>query len=262
MTFVEPALARAPVDESGTCRASLRVEPFRAVPARLRAGHRVALGRDHRPAARHRARTASSTPGKARARCRPTGSCSRECSPSCSASRAGDAVTGRGARRRAAGAARRGGAAGRRVLGSTPTWTIGALHRLMREGGTLSGAFLAVDSARERRALPPAQEHAGRRRRGAAARRRSRASATTLAQSVTILTHRSRRSSPASSRSAWSTTRRGSRSSERGRELATLRVLGFTRAEIALILLGELAVLTLVALPLGMALGYGLAAAT
>ena len=39
--------------------------------------------------------------------------------------------------------------------------------------------------------------------------------------------------------------------SERGRELASLRVLGFTRGEIAYILLGELAVLTLAALPLG-----------
>ena len=42
--------------------------------------------------------------------------------------------------------------------------------------------------------------------------------------------------------------------SERSRELASLRVLGFTRAEISLILLGELALLTLVALPVGCAL--------
>jgi len=47
--------------------------------------------------------------------------------------------------------------------------------------------------------------------------------------------------------------------SERGRELATLRVLGFTRAEISYILLGEVALLTLVALPLGCAAGFGLA---
>jgi putative ABC transport system permease protein len=46
--------------------------------------------------------------------------------------------------------------------------------------------------------------------------------------------------------------------SERARELASLRVLGFTRAEISLILLGELAVLTLCALPVGGVLGYGL----
>ncbi len=47
--------------------------------------------------------------------------------------------------------------------------------------------------------------------------------------------------------------------SERSRELASLRVLGFTRGEAAYILLGELALLTLVALPLGCLLGYGLA---
>ncbi len=42
---------------------------------------------------------------------------------------------------------------------------------------------------------------------------------------------------------------------ERSRELATLRVIGFTRHEISAILLGELAIVTLLALPLGMGLG-------
>src|SRR5262249_54084125 len=46
--------------------------------------------------------------------------------------------------------------------------------------------------------------------------------------------------------------------SERGRELASLRVLGLTRGEISFILLGELAVLTLAALPLGLAMGAAL----
>jgi putative ABC transport system permease protein len=46
--------------------------------------------------------------------------------------------------------------------------------------------------------------------------------------------------------------------SERSRELASLRVLGFTRGEIAYILLGELALLTLAALPLGFLVGMGL----
>ena len=49
--------------------------------------------------------------------------------------------------------------------------------------------------------------------------------------------------------------------SERSRELASLRVLGFTRAEISLILLGELALLTLAALPIGALFGYSLSAA-
>lgn len=43
--------------------------------------------------------------------------------------------------------------------------------------------------------------------------------------------------------------------SERSRELATLRVIGFTRQEISSILLGELAIVTLLAIPVGLGLG-------
>lgn len=46
--------------------------------------------------------------------------------------------------------------------------------------------------------------------------------------------------------------------SERTWELASLRVLGFTRAEVSGLLLGEMAIGIVIALPLGMALGYGL----
>jgi putative ABC transport system permease protein len=46
--------------------------------------------------------------------------------------------------------------------------------------------------------------------------------------------------------------------SERERELASLRVLGFTRAEISLILLGELAAVTVAALPVGALIGLAL----
>jgi putative ABC transport system permease protein len=45
---------------------------------------------------------------------------------------------------------------------------------------------------------------------------------------------------------------------ERGWELASLRVLGFTRAEVSGLLLGEMAICIAIALPLGMAAGYGL----
>ncbi|MEX2570034.1 MAG: ABC transporter permease [Gemmatimonadota bacterium] len=47
--------------------------------------------------------------------------------------------------------------------------------------------------------------------------------------------------------------------SERGRELASLRVLGFTRHEIAVILFGEQAVVTLLGIPLGFVVGLVLA---
>jgi putative ABC transport system permease protein len=48
--------------------------------------------------------------------------------------------------------------------------------------------------------------------------------------------------------------------SERSRELSSLRVLGYTRGEIAYILLGELGLITLVAIPLGFIIGYWLCA--
>lgn len=45
---------------------------------------------------------------------------------------------------------------------------------------------------------------------------------------------------------------------ERGRELASLRVLGFTEGEVSYILLGEQALLVLVSVPLSFVVGYGL----
>ncbi len=46
--------------------------------------------------------------------------------------------------------------------------------------------------------------------------------------------------------------------SERGRELASLRVLGFTKGEVSYILLGELALIVLIAIPPGWLMGIGL----
>jgi putative ABC transport system permease protein len=48
--------------------------------------------------------------------------------------------------------------------------------------------------------------------------------------------------------------------SERATELASLRVLGFTKTEVGWMLLGEQAILTTVGIPLGCAIGYGVAA--
>lgn len=49
--------------------------------------------------------------------------------------------------------------------------------------------------------------------------------------------------------------------SEQGRELASLRVLGFTNAEVSGVLFGELGTVVLLAQPLGWVIGYGIAAA-
>jgi putative ABC transport system permease protein len=49
--------------------------------------------------------------------------------------------------------------------------------------------------------------------------------------------------------------------SERARELASLRILGFTRAEVSYILFGEMMILALIAQPLGWLIGAGIARA-
>jgi putative ABC transport system permease protein len=49
--------------------------------------------------------------------------------------------------------------------------------------------------------------------------------------------------------------------SERSYELASLRVLGFSRGEVGYVLVGEMMLLTLVAIPLGWLAGYGMAVA-
>lgn len=48
--------------------------------------------------------------------------------------------------------------------------------------------------------------------------------------------------------------------SEQGHEMASLRVLGFTRGEVSGLLIGEIAIIVLLAQPLGWAMGYGFAA--
>ena len=46
---------------------------------------------------------------------------------------------------------------------------------------------------------------------------------------------------------------------ERSRDLASLRVMGFTRREASMVLLGEIGLITLFAIPIGLPLGYGFA---
>ncbi|PAY18151.1 ABC transporter permease [Rhodopirellula sp. SM50] len=48
--------------------------------------------------------------------------------------------------------------------------------------------------------------------------------------------------------------------SERQRDLATMRVMGFTNREVSTVLLGEIIIFTVLAIPLGCVIGYGLAA--
>jgi putative ABC transport system permease protein len=135
---------------------------------------------------------------------------------------------------------------------------LGALNRFMREGGTISGAHLAVDSraAPELYSLLKRTPAIG----GVAIRETMIESFLgTVAESLLI-------SMTAviifACVIAVAMVYNGARIalSERGRELASLRVLGFTRREVAVMLLGEQAVLTLVAFPPGLAMGLGICA--
>jgi len=133
-----------------------------------------------------------------------------------------------------------------------------ALQRLLGEGNTRSGAFLQVDPL----AAPALY---GRLKRlpgvaGVASRDAALASfEATLAQSIGIMTAILVGFAGALAVAMVYNAARIALS-ERGRELASLRVLGFTRGEIALMLLGEQAVLVTVGIAAGLGIGYGLCA--
>jgi putative ABC transport system permease protein len=128
-----------------------------------------------------------------------------------------------------------------------------SLHRLMREQGSWSGAYLRIDDA-----AAPAF-HAELKRMPAVAGASSRLAMLrsfddTLAKSLGIFTGvLIFFASVIACAVVYNSARIAL--SERGRELASLRVLGFTRGEISAILLGEQAILTVLALPVGFWIG-------
>ncbi|MBK9705289.1 MAG: ABC transporter permease [Betaproteobacteria bacterium] len=144
----------------------------------------------------------------------------------------------------------------RQFLGVSAYMQQESLNALLREGDVVSGAYLAVDPGAEQNLY--AALHARPRVLGMVANASAIQSfyatigefvlfynlvATVLAGSIGFgVVYNSARIAL----------------SERGRELASLRVLGFTRGEIAYILLGELALLTLAAVPVGLLAGIGL----
>lgn len=132
-----------------------------------------------------------------------------------------------------------------------------ALHRLMREAGSLSGAFLSVDEKRLDALyyrLKTTPRIAGVALKGASVKSFNENFAKVIGVMIffNVLF---------AAVIAFGVVYNAARVSlsERSHELATLRVMGFTRAEISAILLGELAVVTALALPLGLLIGGGLA---
>jgi putative ABC transport system permease protein len=134
---------------------------------------------------------------------------------------------------------------------------VNALHRLMREGNTVSGAHLSVDTSKWDEFLARVKE--APRIASLNIKEAARASfkkstgemigmITTIYFTFAIIV---------SFGVVYNSARIAL--SERSRDLATLRVIGFTHREVAGVLIGELAMLTLIALPAGLWIGSQLA---
>jgi len=143
------------------------------------------------------------------------------------------------------------------LLGASAYMSVDALRRLTREGPRASGAFLLTDGARledvnlELKQAPSVASVAS--------------PATMLASFESQLEDSLYVSiffivgfaSVISVAIIYNGTRIAL--SERGRELASLRVLGFTKKEVSTLLFGEQAVITIAAIPVGWVIGYVLA---
>ncbi len=255
--FVEPASGRA-LHELQALPGVLEVEPFRAVPARLRAGHRerrvAIMGRPAVPRLQRvvdQAGRAVTLPAE--------GLLLSQVLAEILDVRVGDQVTvevleGRRPVREVPVAA-----VVDDSMGLSAYMELGALHRLLREGPSLSGADLLVDPARlgalyaRLKALPRVAGVTVLSLALDAFRR-------IMAQNFQIITWFNVGFALVIAFGVVYNAARVSLS-ERERELASLRVLGFTLAEISLILLGELALLTVLALPVGALVGWGLSTA-
>ncbi len=141
----------------------------------------------------------------------------------------------------------------REYIGVSAYMQLPALNALLHEGPAISGAWLAVDSA----ALPTLYARlSGMPRVAGMARREQEIINFNRMMEQTMLFF-STIATVMAVIIAFGVIYNSARIAltERGHELASLRVLGFTRAEIAYILLGELGLLTLAALPTGLLLG-------
>ncbi len=254
VTFVEPVSAGA-LDELKAMPAVMAVEPLRSVPTRIRFGHRhrdvVLTGLVAEPTLNRvvdREGRVVPIPPEGLVLSRMLAQVLRV--------RPGDLVTLEvleGARpvREALVAS-----LADDYVGLSAYLEIGALHRLLREGASLSGAYLQVERAKRdglyhQLKNTPAVAGVSVTAAALASFRRTMAANMGLMTTFNLLF---------AGIIAFGVVYNAARISlsERSRELASLRVLGFTIAEISLILLGELAVLTLVAIPPGLAMGYGL----
>jgi putative ABC transport system permease protein len=142
-------------------------------------------------------------------------------------------------------------------LGTPAYMNVGALNRVLREGSAISGAHLLTDARFDARLFDRLKETPG-----VASFFSNRATRQSVRQTIqrsmaTSLSFLIAMAGIIAFGVAYNTARVAL--SERAWELATLRVIGFTRREIGLILLTEVALLVIAAIPLGLILGLGLA---
>ena len=140
------------------------------------------------------------------------------------------------------------------IVGLNAYMSMDALNRLMREGPRVSGAMLTTDSRmlpaiyRELKETPKVANVTIRQSsvesfKNTVAQNMNHMRVINLTFAIII---------------ALGVVYNGARISlsERSRELATLRVIGFTRREISTILLGEIGTITLLGIPFGLVMGY------
>ena len=252
ISFFEPA-SRSAIHEVSRLPGVIHAEPLRAVSARIRFGHRSRqLAITGLVAEPYLNRVLDATRGPVRLPAE--GLVLTRKLAAILGARLGDTVTievleGRRPIRQANVSA-----VVEEYMGTAAYMEIGALHRLMREGAALSGAFLQVDEAAidtlygQLKAMPRV---AGVSIKNAAVESFEK----TLGETMYVMTFFNLLFAGVIAFGVVYNAARISLS-ERSRDLASLRVLGFTRAEISSILLGELGILTVIAIPIGFVLGY------
>lgn len=139
----------------------------------------------------------------------------------------------------------------RQYIGLSGYMNIKALNQLLQEDSVISGAYITIDEAEVQAVLKQMPNIAG------VSEKQSTIDSFYETVGDFILTYISFVAA-LSIAIAFGVIYNNARITlaERSRELASLRVLGFTNGEIAYILLGELALITFIAIPLGLFIGY------
>ena len=147
----------------------------------------------------------------------------------------------------------------REMAGMNACMRLEDLNRLAREGAVVSGRGLLGRARRRKRALLERLKEMPARGRGDRQPRPVRDFSRHQRAQRAVLHHRAQLFAATIAVGVVYNNAR-IQLAERSWELASLRVLGFTRREVSVLLLGELAVEIAVAIPLGFLAGFGLAA--